>query len=400
MNSMILNRLPKSISAGGVLRRCFNHRLNSQHLEIQELCNKFAEKELKPNAAQLDRECKFPAEHIKKLASLGLMGAMVEPKYGGSGLDMLSLALAVEELSRGCASTGVILSIHNCLYANLVQQRGNDEQKSEFLGAFAKGSIGCFALSEPDAGSDVANTQTLAKEQGDQWVLNGQKAWVTSGIEGGAIIVFATVDKSLKHKGMACFILPLDSPGVTRGKNEGKLGIRATSTCSIYLDNVQVPKSGLIGQKGEGFKIAMEQLDQARVGIAAHAVGISQAALDLALQHASTRIAFGKPLAKLSSIQDRIADMAIQVESARLLTYRAATELTTKNSAMAKYVAGRCATAVSDHCVQILGGMGLSVEMSAERHYRDARGTQIYGGVTDVQKMIVAMQIIQQFGKI
>ncbi|XP_028162581.1 short-chain specific acyl-CoA dehydrogenase, mitochondrial-like isoform X1 [Ostrinia furnacalis] len=382
--------------------RTFTSQLTEQQKSIQELARTFTNEHLKPNASRLDLQGRYPFEQLKQLTKLGLMGANVDEEYGGLGLDYLSLTVAIEELSRGCASTGMILSIHNFLYANLVNERGTPEQKEKFLCDFTKGSIGCFALSEPDAGSDVANIKTIAKSDGDHWILSGKKSWVTSAIEGSATVVFATVNPELRHKGIACFLVPLDAEGVFRGKKEPLMGVsvsyRAATACDITLDEVRIPKSYMVGEPGEGFRIAMEQLDQGRIGIAAHAVGIAQAALDTAMEYAKEREAFGKILTRLPSVKDRLTDMCILVETARLLTYRAATHVCTKNSAMAKYVAGRNAAAVADHCVQIMGGRGLSTNYNAERHFRDARGTQIYGGVTDIQKRLVGHYLLKEHG--
>ncbi|OWR41141.1 short-chain specific acyl-CoA dehydrogenase, mitochondrial-like isoform X1 [Danaus plexippus] len=376
--------------------RSFTTQLTEQQLEIQELTRNFSENQLKPKAAKLDSEGRFPFSEIKSLTNLGLMGACVDQSYGGLDLDYLSLAIAVEEISRGCASTGMILSIHNFLYANLVNEKGTPEQKERFLCDFTKGSLGCFALSEPNAGSDVANIRTRARKDGDYWILNGKKSWVSTAVEGSAAAVFATFDPELRHKGLACFLVPLDAEGVFRGKKEPLMGVRAVTACDLMLEEVRLPSSCLLGREGEGFKIAMEQLDQGRIGIAAHAVGIAQSALDTAISYAKERHAFGKNLTRLPSVKDRLTDMCMLVETARLLTYRAACDVSTKNSAMAKYVAGRAATAASDHCVQVLGGRGLSTHYSAERHYRDARGTQIYGGVTDIQKRLVGHYLLKE----
>ncbi|XP_072931694.1 short-chain specific acyl-CoA dehydrogenase, mitochondrial-like isoform X2 [Epargyreus clarus] len=376
--------------------RTFTSQLSEQQLAMQELARNFTNEHLKPNASKLDLQARFPFEQVKRLTDLGFMGASVDQAYGGLGLDYLSLAVIVEELSQGCASTGMLLSIHNFLYANLVNEKGTEDQKERFLRDFTKGSIGCFALSEPGAGSDVASIQTKARLDGDYWILNGKKSWVTSAIEGSAVAVFATFDPELKHKGLACFLVPLDAEGVFRGKKEPLMGVRAATACDLTLEDVRVPRGNLLGEPGQGFKIAMGQLDQARIGIAAHAVGIAQAALDTAIDYAKEREAFGNRLTRLPSVKDRLSDMCILVESARLLTYRAASHVSTKNSAMAKYVSGRSAAAVADHCVQILGGRGLSTNYPAERHYRDARGTQIYGGVTDIQKRLVGHFLLKE----
>lgn len=398
LKSIRLNNLLSSSCVKALASQCrsFTSQLTEQQKEYQALSKEFADKYLKPNAAKHDLEGRFPFDVIKKLTATGLMGACVDEEYGGKGLDYLTLAVAVEELSRGCASTGMIVSIHNFLYANLVNEKGTPEQKELFLKDYTKGSLGCFALSEPGAGTDVASIRTRAKKDGDHWILNGEKSWVTTAVEGSANIIFATFDPELKHKGIACFLVPMDVDGVFRGRKEAIMSVRAVTSCALTLEDVRVPQSYLVGEPGEGFKIAMEQLDQGRIGIAAHAVGIAQAALDTAINYAKERQAFGKPLSRLPSVKDRLTDMCILVETARLATYRAATEVSTKNSAMAKYIAGRNAAAVADHCVQILGGKGLSTRYSAERHYRDARGTQIYGGVTDIQKRLVGHFLLKE----
>ncbi|XP_050346005.1 short-chain specific acyl-CoA dehydrogenase, mitochondrial-like isoform X2 [Nymphalis io] len=377
--------------------RRFTSKLNEQQLAIQELARNYTNQYLKPKASQLDLQGRFPFNEIKHITNLGLMGACVDDKYGGLGLDYLSLAVAIEEISRGCASTGMIVSIHNFLYANLVNEKGTPEQKERFLSDFTKGSIGCFALSEPDAGSDVANIKTRARQDGDYWILNGKKSWVTSAVEGSAAAVFATFDPELRHKGLACFLVPLDAEGVFRGKKEPLMGVRAATACDLTLDDVRVPASCLVGRAGEGFRIAMHQLDQGRIGIAAHAVGIAQAALDTAVIYAKERVAFGKSLTSLPSVKERLADASVAVDSARLLVRRAAGDVRPKHSATAKYAAARAACTAAAHCVQVLGGRGLSTHYDAERHYRDARGTQIYGGVTDVQKRLVGHYLLKEY---
>ncbi|KAF9418515.1 hypothetical protein HW555_004664 [Spodoptera exigua] len=377
-------------------QRAFTTKLTEQQQCVQEMARNFAEQHLKPNAAKHDKEGLFPFEPIRQLTEMGLMGACVSEEYGGMGMDYLSLAIAVEELSRGCASTGMILSIHNFLYLNLVNEKGTPEQKEMFLKDFTRNSIGCFALSEPGAGTDVAGIKTRATKDGDYWILNGKKNWVTSALEGKALVTFATIDPELRHKGIACFLVPVETEGIFRGQKERIMSVRAATACSVTLEDIRVPKSYMVGQPGEGFRIAMEQLDQARIGIAAHAVGIAQSALDTAISYAKQRVAFGKPLTRLPSVKDRLTEMCMLVETARLATYRAAVDVSTKNSAMAKYLAGRNAAAVADHCVQILGGRGLSVNYDAERHYRDARGTQIYGGVTDIQKRLVGHFLLKE----
>ncbi|XP_062552772.1 short-chain specific acyl-CoA dehydrogenase, mitochondrial-like [Armigeres subalbatus] len=371
--------------------------------QIQQTCWNFAERELKPIAAELDHEERFPSIQISKLANLGLMRVTVSPEYNGSNLNMLAMSLIVEELSRGCASTGVIVSIHNCLYADLLNRLGTADQKDQFFTKHSNDTIGAFALSESDAGSDVAALSTTAKQNdGGDWILNGTKTWVTSAKEAKSAIVFATVDRALKYRGITAFLVNFEeAKGLTIGRKEDKLGIRATSTCSLHFDNVRIPKQSVLGEVGGGFRIAMEQLDRARIGIASQALGIAQAALETATQYAEQRIAFGEPLLRLHSVQVRIAEMAVRIESARLLIRKAAAEVdqgkrATKAISMAKWIAGETATFAAHNCQQILGGMGYVKDMAAERHYRDARITEIYGGVTDVQKLIVAEHVIRE----
>ncbi|RZC34355.1 Acyl-CoA dh 1 domain containing protein, partial [Asbolus verrucosus] len=338
---------------------------------------------------------------IKKLGELGLLSINVSEKYGGSGQDSLALAVAVEEIARGCGGTGTIVSVHNCLYVNLVDRVGTEEQKETFLRPFTSGTLGCFALSEPDAGSDVGGMSTTAVLDGDSYVLNGTKSWVTSGPEGKAAVVFATVDKSQKHRGITAFLVPLPTEGVSLGKNEDKLGIRASPTCNLILEDVRIPKNHVLGKVGEGFKIAMGQLDKARVGIAAQALGIAQAALEVAVCYSGQRKTFGQPISQFQAVKLRLADMAIRLEAARLLVWRAAVmcdhpERSTKESSMAKLAASEAATFVTHGAIQILGGMGYVTDMPAERHYRDARITEIYAGVNDIQRLLIGDLVIKE----
>uniref|UniRef100_V5G3M1 Short-chain specific acyl-CoA dehydrogenase, mitochondrial n=2 Tax=Anoplophora glabripennis TaxID=217634 RepID=V5G3M1_ANOGL len=335
------------------------------------------------------------------MGELGLLAINVSEKYGGSEQDSLALAVAVEEIARACGGTGTIMSVHNCLYVNLLDRCGTEEQKETFLKPFTSGTLGCFALSEPDAGSDVGAMSTIARLDGNSYILNGTKSWVTSGAEGKAAIVFATVDKTLKHKGITGFLVPLPSPGLSLGKKEDKMGIRSSSTCNLILEDVRIPKENVLGTIGGGFKMAMEQLDKARVGIASQALGIAQAALEIAVEYASQRKAFGQPINQLQAVKLRIADMAVKLEAARLLVWRAAAccdepQRTTKESSMAKLAASEAATFVSHSAIQILGGMGYVTDLPAERYYRDARITEIYAGVNDVQRILIGDLIIKE----
>lgn len=379
------------------------YNLPDKYKVLQETCRKFAAQELAPIAGKLDQLNQFPHEQIKKLFEMGLMGVCVSPDYGGSGLDTLALSIAVEELSRGCSSTGVICSIHNALCVNLLDRCMNKDQKEKFLKSFVQDSIGYFALSESEAGSDVSSMSTVAKQEGDCYVLNGVKAWVTSAIEAKGGIVFATVDKSLRHKGITAFLVLNEATGVRVGPSEKKLGIRATSTCNLYLDDVRIPKENIIGSIGDGFKLAMNQLDQGRIGIASQALGIAQASLDTAILYASQRTAFGQSLLSMPTVKTRIAEMATKIQAARLLTRTAACIRDSQGSAtilssMAKLASSECATFASHNCIQIMGAQGIVNSMPAERLYRDARITEIYGGITDIQKIVIADQLMIEYG--
>lgn len=308
----------------------------------------------------------------------------------------------MEEISRGCASAGVIMSAHNTLYLGPIVHFGNDKQKKQFVEPFTKGNkIGCFALSEPANGSDAGAASTTAVDKGDKWVLNGTKAWITNAHEAEAAVVFATTNKELKHKGISAFIVPKGIPGFSVGKKEDKLGIRGSSTCYLIFEDCEIPKENILGEPGYGFKIAMKTLDAGRIGIASQALGIAQASLECAVDYAQKRIAFGKPISKLQMIQSKIADMALQLESARLLTWRASWlkdngENYTKEAAMAKLAASEAATFCSHQAIQILGGMGYVSDMPAERHYRDARITEIYEGTSEIQRLVIAGAVIKE----
>uniref|UniRef100_A0A7M4EA32 Short-chain specific acyl-CoA dehydrogenase, mitochondrial n=1 Tax=Crocodylus porosus TaxID=8502 RepID=A0A7M4EA32_CROPO len=335
------------------------------------------------------------------MGALGLLAMDVPEEYSGAGLDYLAYSIAVEEISRGCASTGVIMSVNNSLYLGPVLKFGSEEQKHKWIAPFTSGDkIGCFALSEPGNGSDAGAASTVASLDGDEWVLNGTKAWITNAWDASAVVVFATTDKSQKHKGISAFLVPMPTPGLSLGKKEDKLGIRASSTANLIFEDCRIPKANLLGQLGMGFKIAMQTLDTGRIGIASQALGIAQAALDCAVDYAEKRVAFGSPITKLQAIQFKLADMAVALESARLLTWRAAMlkdsgKPFTKEAAMAKLAASEAATAISHQAIQILGGMGYVTEMPAERHYRDARITEIYEGTSEIQRLVIAVVITQ-----
>ncbi|XP_063234043.1 short-chain specific acyl-CoA dehydrogenase, mitochondrial [Bacillus rossius redtenbacheri] len=379
--------------------------LPETHQMLQKTCRDFAEAELKPLAAKFDREHLYPEEQVRTMGELGLMAMAVPAEQGGAGLDYLAYAVALEEISRGCASTGVIMSVNNSLYLGPLQAFGTPRQQERFLRPFVAGRrVGCFALSEPENGSDAGAASTTAKHGSDgSWLLNGTKSWITNGFESEAAIVFATTDKSKKHKGISAFIVPKPATGLSLGKKEDKLGIRASSTCNLILEDCSIPGDHLLGQPGLGFKIAMKTLDAGRIGIAAQALGIGRAALDCAVEYAGKRVAFGKPIIKLQAIQGKIAEMATRLDAARLLTWRAAVlkdggQSFTKEAAMAKLMASEAATFIAHQAIQVLGGMGYVSDMPAERHYRDARITEIYEGTSEIQRLVIAANVAKEYG--
>mmetsp|Transcript_64605 Transcript_64605/g.179409 ORF Transcript_64605/g.179409 Transcript_64605/m.179409 type:complete len:446 (-) Transcript_64605:91-1428(-) len=376
--------------------------LSEEHQMIREMSRQFAETELMPIAGDLDKEHRFPAEQVAAIGELGLMGVAVSDEYGGSGLDYLAYAIGLEEISRGCASTGVIMSVNNSLYCGPVEKFGTHEQKEQFLTPYASGEkLGCFGLSEPGNGSDAGAASTTARLEGDHWVINGTKAWITNAHDAQCAVVFATTDKDKKHRGVSAFIVPTDTDGFSLGAKEDKLGIRASSTGNLIMEDVRVPADHLLGQQGEGFKIAMMTLDAGRIGIASQALGIAQASIDISVKYASEREAFGAPIRKLYAIQHKISEMSCKLESARLLTWRAAVlkdrgEDFVKEAAMAKLCASEAATFCAHQAIQVLGGMGYVSDMPAERYYRDARITEIYEGTSEVQHLVIAGRLLAE----
>lgn len=378
--------------------------LSETHEMLRRTCADFAEKELIPIAGKLDQTHTFPAEQIRKMGEMGLMALDTPECYGGAGLDYLAYAIAMEEISRGCASTGVIMTVNNSLYLGPLNKWASEEQKENFIRPFTTGErVGCFALSEPGNGSDAGAASLTATLDGDSWVLNGTKSWITNAHEASATVAFATTDKNKRHHGISAFIIPMPTPGLTLGKKEDKLGIRASSTSSLIFEDCRIPKDNLLGENGFGFKIAMQTLDSGRIGVASQALGIAQAALDCAVMYSSERTAFGKSINKFQAIQFKLADMALEIEAARLLNWRAAIlkdngKNYTKEAAMAKLSCSEVATRVAHQAMQILGGMGYVTDMPAERHYRDARITEIYEGTSEIQRLVIAGQIMKEYG--
>lgn len=377
--------------------------LPDTHQLLRQTCRDFADKELTPIAARLDKEHLFPTKQIEELGAMGVMAMEVPEDLGGAGMDYLAYSLAMEEISRGCASTGCVVSVNNSLYIGPILKFGTEEQKKEWITPFTTGEkVGCFALSEPGNGSDAGAASTTARQEGDEWVLNGTKAWITNSWDASATVVFATTDKKLKHKGISAFLVPMPHPGLSLGKKEDKLGIRATSTANIILEECRVPLGNMLGPRGSGFKIAMQTLDSGRIGIAAQALGIAQASLDCAAEYAQKRTAFGAPIGKMQAVQFKLADMNMAIESARLLTWKAAllkdsNKPFTKEAAMAKLAASEAATFCAHQAIQVLGGMGYVTDMPAERHYRDARITEIYEGTSEIQRLVIAGQILKEY---
>ncbi|OXU30072.1 hypothetical protein TSAR_017061 [Trichomalopsis sarcophagae] len=362
------------------------------------------EAELKPIAGKIDQGHLYPKEQVKKMGELGLLAMAVPESLGGTGLDYLAYAIAMEEISRGCASTGVIMSVNNSLYLGPLEKFGNDKQKEKYITPFTNGDrVGCFALSEPGNGSDAGAASTTAKTSGSGgYLLNGTKCWITNGYEAEGIVVFATTDKTKKHKGISAFIVDKPTPGLSLGKKEDKLGIKGSSTCSLIFEDCKIPEENLLGGPGMGFKIAMMTLDAGRIGVASQALGIAQASLDCAVEYATKRTAFGNAIVKLQAIQMKLADMAMRVEASRLLTWRAAYlkdngKPYTKEAAMAKLSASEAATFCSHQAIQILGGMGYVTDMPAERHYRDARITEIYEGTSEIQRLVIAGNLLKEY---
>uniref|UniRef100_F6U1L2 Short-chain specific acyl-CoA dehydrogenase, mitochondrial n=1 Tax=Ciona intestinalis TaxID=7719 RepID=F6U1L2_CIOIN len=382
-----------------------NSSLPDTHQMLRQTCADFAEKELAPLAWTTDKKHLYPTEQVRKMGDLGLMAIDQKEEYGGAGLDSLAYAVAMEEISRGCATAGVIMSAHNSLYLGPIKYWGSEQQLQKYVLPFSTGEkVGCFALSEPGNGSDAGAASTTARDDGDCWVLNGTKSWITNSYEASAAVVFATTDKSKKHKGISAFIVPMPTEGLSLGKKEDKLGIRGSSTANLIFDDCKIPKENLVGESGFGFKIAMSTLDAGRIGIASQALGIAQASLDCAIAYADDRKAFGAPISKLQSIQFKLSDMALKIESARLLTWRAAKLKDagmnfTKEAAMAKLAASETATFASHQAIQILGGMGFVSDMPAERHYRDARITEIYEGTSEIQRLVIAGRLLAEYRK-
>jgi butyryl-CoA dehydrogenase len=374
--------------------------LTEEQQMIQALARDFAEKEVRPIAEGIDREARFPHETVRRMGELGLMGIAVPEAWGGAGSDTVAYAVALEEISRGCASHGVVMSVNNSLYCDPVAKFGTDEQTRRFLAPFASGAkLGCFSLTEPEAGSDATNQSTLARRDGDAYVLDGRKIFVSNGREADAALIFAQTDRTKGPRGISAFLVEKGTPGFTVVKTEDKLGIRASDTAEFLFESCRVPASNRLGEEGQGFKIAMTTIDGGRIGIAAQAVGIAVAAYEASVVYARERKSFGVPIGQHQMVQWMIADMATGIEAARLLTLRAAClkdrgEPFGPQAAMAKLFASEMAMRVTTDAVQVHGGYGFIREYQVERHFRDAKITQIYEGTSQIQKLVIARHLL------
>jgi butyryl-CoA dehydrogenase len=366
-------------------------------LAVQNMAREFAQNEVLPKAAEIDREHRHPTELVQRMAALGFLGIAVPEEYGGAGFDNVSYALAMEEISRACASTGVIMSVNNSLVCDPIYRFGTDAQKKEWLTPLASGKLlGCFALSEPEAGSDAAAQKTTAEKQSDgTWLINGTKNWITNGPVADVCVLFAMNDRALGHKGITAFILPMKTKGVRTGPPDDKLGIRGSKSSQIFLDDVRLPGDAVLGDVGRGFAVAMSTLDGGRIGIAAQALGIARAALEDALAYAQQRRTMGKPIIQHQAIAFKLADMATEIDAARLLVWRAAWLKDNKlpygkEASMAKLYASDVANRAAREAIQIFGGNGYVTEFPVERHFRDAKITEIYEGTSEIQRLVIS----------
>ncbi len=376
-----------------------NFSFTEEQLAVKDAARDFAEQVLRPGVIERDREARFPKEEVKQMGEMGFLGMMVSPEYGGNGMDTISYVLAMEEISKVDASAGVIMSVNNSLVCWGLEKYGNEEQKKKYLTKLATGEkLGAFCLSEPEAGSDATKQRTTAEDKEDYYLLNGTKNWITNGSSSDIHIVIAHTNPELKHKGINAFIVEADWEGIDIGKKEEKMGIKSSDTTSIMYNNVKVPKENRIGEDGFGFTFAMNTLNGGRIGIASQALGIAQGAYELAVQYSQERETFGKPIAKHQAIAFKLADMATDIQAARLLILKAAWEKEqgknfVMSSAMAKYFAAEMAMKHTTEAVQIHGGYGYVAEYHVERLMRDAKITQIYEGTSEIQQIIISRMI-------
>jgi alkylation response protein AidB-like acyl-CoA dehydrogenase len=378
-----------------------NFTLTEEHLAVQQAAREFAKTELLPGVIERDEHQKFPTEQVKKMGELGFLGMMVSPEYGGGGMDTISYVLAIEELSKVDASASVIMSVNNSLVCAGIEKYGNEEQKRKYLPRLASGEIiGAFCLSEPEAGSDATSQHTTAVDMGDHYLINGTKNWITNGSTASVYLVIAQTNIELKHKGINAFIVERDTPGFTVGLKENKLGIRGSDTHSLMFTDMKVPKENRIGPDGFGFNFAMSVLNGGRIGIAAQALGIASGAYELALNYSKERKAFGKPIHQHQAIAFKLADMATNIDAARLLCLRAASlkdagQDFARAGAMAKLFSSQVAMDTTVEAVQVHGGYGFVKEFHVERLMRDAKITQIYEGTSEIQKVVISRDLLR-----
>ncbi|MGB7751245.1 MAG: acyl-CoA dehydrogenase [Candidatus Acidiferrales bacterium] len=380
-----------------------NLELSEEQQLLQKSVREFAEAEVKPLAKENDETGKYPRGLFQKAAELGLTGVAIPEAEGGAGMDHISYAIVIEEISRVCASTGVILSVQNSLYCDPIHRFGTEEQRKKFLLPFARGEkIGCYALTEPQAGSNAAALTTKAVRKGDKYVINGTKAWITNGGAADAAIVYVNTQPEKGEKGITALVVEKGTPGFAVGKEEKKLGIHATACTELSFSDCEVPIGNRIGEEGEGYKVALSTLDGGRIGIAAQATGIAQGAFEAALSYAQQRQAFGHPIADFQAIQFMLADMATEIDAARLLLRRAAWKQDSgarfsMEAAIAKLFASEMSTRVAHKAIQIHGGYGYSSEYPVERAYRDARITEIYEGTSEIQRLVIAAWVLKNY---
>lgn len=389
------------ITETSVKNQPLSFKLTPEQEDIQAMVREIAQKEFAPRAAEIDKNHRFPRENFDLLAQSDLLGLVFPEKYGGVGMDHVSYAIVVEELAKACATTSVMYSAHVSLTASPVYMWGTEEQKEKFLAPMCRGEkMGAFCLSEPGSGTDSAAARCMAIQKGDQFILTGAKNWITNGIEADYYLVIAQTDRALKHKGLVALMVEKDSPGFTFGKLEDKLGIRGSSTCQTIFEDTPVPVANMLGKAGDGFKVAMSTLDGGRIGIASQAVGIAQGAWDHASRYAKEREAFGKTINQFQAIQFMLAEMATEIDAARLLTYHASVVQDsggkfTKEAAMAKLYAAEVAMRSTVKCVQIFGGYGYVTDYPVERYMRDAKITEIYEGTSEVQRIVIATNMLK-----
>ena len=376
-------------------------KLTDEQIMIQTMVRDFAREVLLPTAMERDQTKEFPAENLRKMGELGLMGMMVPPEYQGAGADTLSYVLALQEVAYACASTAVVMSVHNSIVCETINRFGTEEHKQAYLKPLAAGEvIGAFALTEPQAGSDPVSQVTWAGREGDRYIIHGTKRFITSGKNAGVVIVTAKTDKTKRHKGISAFIIEKGTPGFTVGKTEQKMGLCASDTTDLVFEDCLIPADNLLGQEGDGFKIAMTALDGGRIGIAAQSLGLAQAALDAAISYAKEREQFGQPISKFQGLRWMLADMATELEAARQLTFSAAAmkdrgERYTMQASIAKLFASEMVNDVTAKALQIHGGYGYIKEYPVERFYRDARVFTIYEGTSEIQRVVIANHLLE-----